>query len=78
MKEKVEIMLKQTANSPSIAQIPIHVADLQKYYGHKSSDIEIQQVESCRHKLRHNNGPTDQCRHNNGPKIWISVGSCQQ
>lgn len=48
-------MFRQAANSPSMVQILIHVADLQKHYGHKSGDIEIQQVESY------------QCKYNKGP-----------
>lgn len=76
-KQKVEVMFRQAANSPSIVQIPIHVADLQKCYGHKSGDIEIQQVESCRYNAEHNNvGPNimsaDQCRHNNWQKLDFS------
>lgn len=62
-------MLKQAANSPSIVQVPIHVADLQKCYGHKSGDTEIQQVESCGCNAGYKNGPADQCRHNNCQKI---------
>lgn len=41
MKGKAEVMLRKAANSSSIVQIPIHVADLQKHYGHKSGDVEI-------------------------------------
>lgn len=59
MKENTEVMLRQAANSLSTVQVPIHMADLQTRYGHKSGDIEVQQAESCRHNAGHNNDPGD-------------------